>query len=311
MIVLQDNFEKGINLQTYIALGNFDGLHIGHMGLINKTIELSKENNAKSLVYTFSNHPLSVISKDEGPKLIMSNEAKISLLSKMGIDIINLVKFDESFMKIAPEDFVKNIVNYYKPKGIVVGFNYRFGYKNIGDIKLLEKFSSELNFELHVIDSVSYENEVVSSTKIRGLIADGKLEEANKLLLVPFMLEGKIVKGKQLGRTIGFPTANLQFDDRFILPKIGVYYTAVEYDGSFYKGITSVGYNPTVEEQTSRIYVETHILDFDKNIYNENLKVYFLSRIRDELKFQSLDDLREQLELDRLYALSQILENFA
>jgi riboflavin kinase/FMN adenylyltransferase len=311
MIILQDNFEKGINFQTYIALGNFDGLHIGHMGLINKTIELSKENSVKSLVYTFSNHPLSIISKEEAPKLIMSNDAKVSLLSKMGIDVVNLVKFDESFMKIAPEVFVKNLVQYYKPKGIIVGFNYRFGYKNIGDIKLLEKFSRELNYELHVIDSVSYENEIVSSTKIRSLIADGKLQEANELLLVPFMLEGRIVKGKQLGRTIGFPTANLQFDDRFILPKIGVYYTAVEYAGRYYKGITSVGYNPTVEEQNLKIYVETHILDFEKNIYSENLKIYFLSRIRDELKFQSLDDLRGQLELDKSYALSQILENFA
>lgn len=310
MIILHDNFEKVINFQTYIALGNFDGLHLGHMGLINKTLELSKVHNVKSLVYTFKNHPLSVVYPEKAPKLLMSNETKVDLLDKLGIDIVNLVEFNIDYMKFTPEEFIKNLVKFYNPKGIIVGFNYKFGYKNSGDINLLLEYSKLLDFELHVIDSVSYENDIVSSSNIRTLISQGKVEEANSMLLVPFMLMGKVITGKQLGRTIGFPTANLQYDSNFLLPATGVYYTVVQYKDNLYKGITSVGYNPTVETLALKLTIETYILDFNNNIYSEDLKVYFIKRIRDELKFDSLNSLVIQLKKDKQYAEEQVLEYF-
>lgn len=311
MIVLHDNFKNNIDFQTYIALGNFDGLHLGHMGLINKTLELSKKSCTKSLVCTFENHPLSVIYPERAPKLIMSNETKVALLDRLGIDMVNLAHFDEDFMKMSPQDFITNLVRSYNPKGIVVGFNHRFGYKNTGDVKLLSEYSKLLGFELHVIDSVSYDNEIVSSSLIRRLISEGNIKEANSLLLVPYFLEGTVVKGKQLGRTLGFPTANLKYDCNFVLPSIGVYYTIVEYNNNLYKGITSVGYNPTVETQNIKIHIETYILNFDKNIYSDLLKISFIDRIRDEIKFDSLEALTEQLKADKSYADKQNLEKFA
>jgi riboflavin kinase/FMN adenylyltransferase len=268
-------------------------------------------NNNKSMVYTFKNHPLSIINKEKVPKLLMDNETKLSLLEGFGVDMVNLVNFDTEFMKISPEAFIENMVNHYNVKGLVVGFNYRFGYKNSGDIELLREYSNKLDFELHVIESVTYKDDVVSSSRIRGLISEGSLQEANKMLMLPYMLKGEIIKGKQLGRTLGFPTANLKYDSSFQIPATGVYYTAVEYENKLYKGITSVGFNPTVEPVESTITIETYILDFDKFIYGENIKLYFINRIRDEVKFESLEKLSVQLKKDKEYAEMQNLQIFS
>jgi riboflavin kinase/FMN adenylyltransferase len=308
MIILEDNFKTKLEDKTYIAVGSFDGLHLGHMGLINKTLELSKKNNVKSMVYTFKNHPLSIINKEKVPKLLMDTETKLDILGKLGIDIVALVNFDVDYMKISPEAFIENMIKHYNIKGLIVGFNYRFGYRNTGNIDLLKEYSKKLDFELHVIESVTYEGEVVSSSRIRGLLTDGCLEEANKMLMFPYGLKGEIIRGKQLGRTLGFPTANLKYDAHFQLLSTGVYYTVIEYDNRLYKGITSVGFNPTIEPVCDRITIETYILDFDKYIYGENISVYFISRMRSEIKFNSLDELVSQLKKDKEYAEKQNLE---
>jgi riboflavin kinase / FMN adenylyltransferase len=308
MIILEDNFKATLEYKTYIALGSFDGLHLGHMELINKTLELSKKNNIKSMVYTFKNHPLSVINKEKVPKLLMSNETKLNILEKLGLDIINLVDFDCEYMKISPEAFIENMVKHYNVKGLIVGFNYRFGYKNSGNIDLLKEYSKKLDFELHVIDSVTYEGEVVSSSRIRGLLSDGSVEVANKMLILPYKLTGEIIRGKQLGRTLGFPTANLKYDTSFQILSTGVYFTIIEYDNKLYKGITSVGFNPTIEPVGDNITIETYILNFDKYIYGENISVYFISRMRSEIKFNSLEELVSQLKKDKEYAEKQNLE---
>ena len=306
MLVIKDNFKTKLKYPTYIALGSFDGLHLGHMHLINRTAELSKEVNAKSMICTFKNHPLSVINQEICPKLIMDNSTKISLFEKSGIDIVNLVNFDKDFMKITPEEFIKNMVKFYNAKGIVVGFNYRFGYKNLGDIEMLRKYSSILGYELYVCEAISTNHEIVSSSKIRHLIAEGNIAKANQLLGRSHTTTGKVIKGKQLGRTIGFPTVNLSYNKEYILPKGGVYYSIVEYDSVLYKAITNIGYNPTVEG--GRLSVETHILNFDKQIYGETIKISFVNRIRDEIKFNTIDELREQLLKDRDYAFKQKIE---
>lgn len=310
MIVLEDNFNTHIQQKTYIALGSFDGLHIGHISLINKTLELSGKDNASSMVYTFKNHPMSIINKDKVPELLMDNQTKLDMLKSLGVDIVNLVNFNSEYMRISPKDFIIKMINCYNLKGLIVGFNYRFGYKNSGDVELLKKLSKEFNFELHIMNSVMFKDEVVSSSRIRSLINQGNIEEANKMLLKPFMIKGKIVKGKQIGRTIGFPTANLKYDDSFIIPGIGVYFTGVEYNGVIYKGITSVGFNPTVDKTKSHIYIETYILDFNKNIYDEQIKIYFINRIREEKKFESLEELSNQIKKDRHFAEVHELENF-
>ncbi len=256
-------------------------------------MELAKANNAKSMICTFKNHPLSVINKEICPKLIMDNDTKIKLLEKTGIDIVNLVNFDKEFMKITPEEFIKNMVKFYNAKGIVVGFNYRFGYKNLGDVEMLQKYSSILGYKLYVCEAISINDEVVSSSKIRHLIAEGNIIKANELLGRPHSIIGEVIKGKQLGRTIGFPTVNLNYNKQYILPKGGVYYTVVEYDNIIYKAITNIGYNPTVEG--GKLSVETYILNFNKQIYGEEVKINFINRIRDEVKFDTVEELKQQL----------------
>lgn len=305
MLIYEDNFNLDLEAKTYIALGSFDGLHLGHMRLINKTLELAKSNNTKSMVFTFKNHPLTIINEEIAPKLIISNGMKSNLLEKAGIDILNFSIFDEEFMKISPEDFIYNMVKHYNAKGFIVGFNYRFGYKNLGDVELLKVLSKKLNFDICIVDPVKINNEVVSSSKIRHLISEGDITKANYFLTRPFTLEGNVIKGKQLGRQIKFPTVNLDYDKKFILPRGGVYYTVVEYDNKRYKGITNIGYNPTVKDK--KLSIETHILDFEKEIYGEFVKVYFYKRMRDEKKFDSLELLVEQLKLDKEYAIKQTL----
>lgn len=309
MIVLHDNFNNKLEFNTFIALGSFDGLHAGHLSLIEKTVELANLNNAKSMVNTFANHPLSMIDKSRVPKIIMDNNTKTELLEKLNIEVVNYADFDKNIMTMSAEDFIKNTIQYYNAVGFVVGFNHRFGYKNSGNIKLLKDLSSKYNFQLHIVEPVKYMNDVISSTRIRKSIAEGDIACANKMLLRPFSLSGKIISGKKIGRTIGFPTANLEYYEEFILPKIGVYYTIVEYNNNFYRGITDVGKNPTIDVN-NKITIETYILDFNKDIYNENLKLYFINRIRDEFKFNSLDGLIKQLKSDEDYARNQTLEMF-
>jgi len=306
MLIIEDNFKTNLEYQTFIALGSFDGLHLGHMQLINKTVEFAKANNAKSMICTFKNHPLSVINKEICPKLIMDNDTKIKLLEDTGIDIVNLANFDKDFMKITPEEFIRNMVKCYNAKGIIVGFNYRFGYKNLGDVEMLKAYSTILGYKLYVCDAISVNDEIVSSSKIRHLIAEGNIIKANELLGRPHSIIGKVITGKQLGRTIGFPTVNLNYNKEYILPKGGVYYTIIEHDNFFYKAITNIGYNPTVEG--GKLSVETYILNFNKQIYGEVIKINFINRIRDEVKFNGIVELKQQLEKDKEYAKNQKIE---
>lgn len=305
MITLRDNFKISLDFPTYIALGSFDGLHYGHMNLIKKVIEKAKLNNCKSLVYTFENHPLSIINPKKEPKHLMVNENKISILENSGIDVINFATFDEEYMKIQPDKFIENLANCYNMQGIVVGFNNRFGYKNTGDIELLKKLSEKLGFELIIVEEIKLDNEVVSSTRIRNYIENGDIEKANFLLQRPYGVSGYITHGKKLGRTIGFPTANLNVSDKILLPKPGVYYTNTKYNDKIHKSITNIGYNPTVNG--NNLSVETYILNFDMEIYDDSIDVYFIKHIRDEKKFESLQHLIKALEDDKKFAEKQII----
>ncbi|MGG5462301.1 bifunctional riboflavin kinase/FAD synthetase [Clostridium sp. B9] len=300
MILINNDFKRIVQKNTYVALGSFDGIHKGHLALINRSIELAKENNALSMVYTFKNHPRTLINKGNAPKLIMTLDEKIKTLENLGIDLSAFVEFNKEFMKLEPEEFINNLVEDYNVKGIIVGFNYRFGHKNKGDVELLKKITDLKGIELYIIEPFTYKDEVVSSTRIRKSLLSGELKDATKMLDRYFDLQGEVVGGKRIGRTINFPTANMKIDDRVILPKIGVYYTNVEIDGEIYKGITSVGNNPTVNGKN--ITVETHILNFDEDIYGKIIKLYFIEKIRDEKKFNSLDELKQQLIKDKNFA---------
>ncbi len=314
MNVIRDNFTKIIDIPTVIILGSFDGIHIGHRALVQNARNLAKkikvENNiddVKIMVCTFKNHPLSVINKEICPKLIMSNKEKSKLFKELGVDILNFMEFNREFMEISPCDFIKNLREYYNAHGIVVGFNYRFGYKNLGDVELLNERSEDLGYELRVIEPITIDEEVVSSSVVRHNLQEGNIERANKLLRRPFMLSGRVIEGRQLGRTIDFPTVNLNYNKRYLVPKGGVYGTVVEYKNNFYKGITNIGYNPTVDGK--KLSIETHILNFNENIYQKDIKIYFMEKIREEKKFLTIEELKNQLIKDKAYIASKNYEN--
>ncbi|WP_446899519.1 bifunctional riboflavin kinase/FAD synthetase [Clostridium sp. LBM24168] len=307
MIVIEDNFKIHLKEKTYIALGSFDGLHIGHMSLVNKAIQLAKCNNAKSMVFTFKSHPRTIINKDAGPKILMSNENKLDVLKNAGLDIINMASFDHEFMKIDPEDFVLRLIKSYNALGIVVGFNYKFGYKNMGNIDMLKELSQRYGFSLDIISPVKYNGETVSSSLIRKIISEtGDMQKARDMLTRPFMMNGSVIRGKHLGKKLGFPTANISLNKRFLIPKEGVYFTIVKYNNKYYRGITNVGYNPTTRDNA--LSVETNILDFSEDIYDKKLEIYFMDRIRAEIKFETLEELIEQMKHDRDYAYGRSLK---
>jgi riboflavin kinase/FMN adenylyltransferase len=305
MSVYGDSSADLLHKEVYIALGSFDGLHLGHMTLINEAVKLAKENNSLSMVYTFSNHPLTIINPEKAPKLLMDNETKLSILKNSGIDITRLVDFDANFMKMQPEDFIKNLNDNYTIAGIIVGFNYRFGYKNTGNIETLHALSLKYGYKTYVMEPEMYDNEVISSSRIRALLSEGELSKVNHMLCEPYLIKGEIITGKKLGRKIGFPTANIKLDNKYLVPKVGVYYTNIVLENKVYKGITNIGFNPTVNGTT--LSIETNILDFDNNIYGMKIKIYFISRIRPEIKFNSIEELRIQLELDKRFVLEQSL----
>ena len=296
-MLIYDNkaFNEG-SRNNYIALGSFDGLHLGHLSLVRKVRELAIKNGGKSIVFTFKNHPRAFINNNN-LELIMTNEEKLKVLEYENINVVAFKDFDENIMKISPEDFVEWLCESYNVKGIVVGFNFKFGYKNLGDTELLEKLQKKYGYKLYIMNPYKLEDKIISSTYIRNLILDGNVKKAFLMLSRPYMLSGKVIHGKKLGRTIGFPTANLEINDKKVIPKKGVYYTNVDIEGKIFKGITSVGNNPTVNGK--ELTVETYILDFNNNIYEKEIKVYFIDRIRDEIKFNNIDELTKQLKKDK------------
>lgn len=307
MIVVDDDINKEDKKKpNYVALGSFDGLHYGHLSLLRKTVEISKKNNGNSMVFTYKNHPKTLINPEKVPRLIMDTETKIKCLEEEKIDIVVLKEFTKEFMQIQPEDFIKMLCEKYNIKGIIVGFNFKFGHKNLGDTNLLKALKNKYGYELFVMEPYTYKDEIISSSRIRKTISDGEVEEASKMLSRYYSIKGKIIHGKKLGRTIGFPTANMEVNHENVIPKKGVYYTNVEFNNKIYKGITSVGNNPTVNGK--ELTIETFILNFEETIYEKEIRLYFISRMRDEIKFNSLDELINQLKKDEAYAKGKDIE---
>lgn len=274
-----------------IALGYFDGVHIGHRAVIKSAVDFAKKNNTKSAVITFSDHPYCYF-KGVCPKYILTREEREKRIASLGIDYLYELNF-EDFALLTAKEYLNNIlINYFHPISISTGWNHNFGKNKSGNVNFLEEQAKNYNYKYFKIPPQKINNEIISSTKIRKLLSEGNIEKANLMLGQNFSIEGKIVKGNQIGRTIGFRTANLVYPPELIELPYGVY--AV--DTTYGKGIANFGIRPTING--SHTSLEAHILNFEKEIYGEIINVNFNKMIRTEKKFPSLDALKKQINLD-------------
>lgn len=282
---------------SVIALGNFDGVHKGHMELINRAVKNAKTLNIKSSLLLFNEHTDNLV-KVGKKDIITTNQTKFEIIEDLGVDIIYLINFTREFMSYTPIMFLKDfLADNLKIKGIVVGYDYTYGYKKSGDVDFLNK-NKDLFNSVDVIDQISSHGVKISSTLIRSLIEEGKLKEANELLSRPYKLIGEIIHAKGLGKKMGYPTANLKLIDNFVIPRFGVYDTDIIINGERFRASTNIGTNPTVEHDG--IKIEAHILDFNRDIYGEIVELELLDFVRPELKFDSIEELFEQIAKDVL-----------
>jgi len=290
--------------KTIITLGTFDGVHLGHQAILKKLVNATENGAYESLVLTFYPHPRMVLNQEGTMHLLNTIEEKTILLEKSGIDHLIIHPFDENFSKLSAEAFVKNVlVDQLNIHKIIIGYDHRFGENRSANITDLIEFGKKYNFEVVQINAEEINEISISSTKIRTALLDGAIELANQYLGYDYFFSGKVIKGKQLGRTIGFPTANIVLLKTYkLIPKNGVYIVYSTLNNKRVYGMMNIGHNPTVGENNKTI--EVHFFDFDQNIYNKTLTIKVLEKIREEQKFDSLETLQLQLIKDENFSKS-------
>lgn len=279
-----------------VSLGNFDGVHKGHQKLMRENIKISKEKNLMPSVLLFKENTKNILNGER--EYLTSLEDKIEILKNLGIECFCLLEFSDKFKDLSPYEFIEEIL--YKKlntKYVIVGDNYRFGKMAKGDIKTLKKYEEDFAYKTKVVDFELDEGKIINSTDIRQMVREGKIEKANKDLGHPFKMQGKVIKGAQRGRLLNFPTANLKPSFKYVTAKSGVYFTRVNIDRDFYYALTDIGTNPTFENKKMKI--ETYIMDFSKDIYGKNISIEFLEYLRPDYKFNSPEELINQMEKDK------------
>ena len=297
-----------INSPTILTLGTFDGVHKGHQKILKKLKSEAKKDSLKSVVLTFFPHPRTVLNPDFSLKLINTIEERSSLFEKSGIDILITHPFDKNFSELSPNEFVKNIlVEKLNIKKILIGYDHRFGKDRTAGIEDLKRFGLKYGFQVIEI-SVEEQNKVsISSTKIRNSIAKGDINKAKSYLGYDFSLKGIVIKGNAIGRTLGFPTANLNIkEDYKLIPKKGVYMISTQLDNKTVYGMMNIGVKPTLELEKESI--EVNLFNWNKNLYGKEIKVSVIKYVRKEKKFDSLNDLKEQIKLDKKTCIKLIKE---
>lgn len=277
-----------------VALGMFDGVHIGHKALIGRAVEEAKVLRAEPAVFTFSNHPMDVLGGSV--RLLSSMKERNAMIRALGVEELASEPFTCQLAALSPEEFVDLLQARWDVKALVAGYNYTFGTRGLGTPETLERIGAARGFQTIVVPPVLYENEPVSSTRVREAVERGEMELARALLGRRYALSGRVIRNKRIGRRIGFPTANIEPEERRVLPPDGVYAAIACVGGSAYRAVTNIGTNPTVDGK--KLSIETHILDFDADIYGEVLTVAFHSFLRGEIKFDSVEDMKEQIRMD-------------
>lgn len=292
-----------------VTQGTFDGVHAAHRVIINRVKELAKQHNGETVLMTFDPHPRMVLFPDEhGLKLLQTLDEKILALEKEGIDHLVVIPFTKAFSELSSLQFIKDIlVEKMGTKVLVIGYDHRFGKNREGAFRHLKESSSQYGFEVEEIPEQDVDEVAVSSTRIRKSLEAGDVVTAFKYLGKYYSITGEVVQGKQLGRTIGYPTANIVVDDpNKLIPADGVYAVQVVFNNKTYGGMLNAGYRPTVDGKTHSI--EVHIFDFNQNLYNETVVISYVDKLREEMKFNGLDALKNQLEKDKLHAIA-VLQN--
>ena len=283
-------------IETFIALGNFDGVHKGHQKLIGRMIEKARTMGFKTSILAFENHTKQVISGKK-TDLLTCNKQRNQIIEGLGVDILYSLLFDKSIMSLSPENFVKEIlIDRLNIKGVFVGTDYRFGYKAQGDSELLKDLGKKYNLYVEIIEPLYMDKEIVSSTRIRELTKEADFVQAKRLLGRDYSIVGEIIPGKKIGRVLGFPTANIQPITNYCLPKNGVYDTDTLVGLKKYRSASSIGFNPTFKETTLKI--ESHLLDFTGSLYGQYIELFFNRFLREELEFANLEGLIDQMSLD-------------
>lgn len=306
MKIYQSTINFSTNRKTIITIGTFDGVHLGHQSILKKVVEAKENNTYEASLLTFFPHPRMVLQQDTSIKLLNTIDEKAELLDEFGIDNLIIHPFDAAFSNLSAEEFVKEILidrlNIHK---IIIGHDHRFGKNRTADISDLILFGKKYGFEVEQINAHEIDEIAISSTKIRKALMEGNINLANQFLGYSYFISGKVIEGKKIGRTLGFPTANIQINESYkLLPKNGVYIVFSEINDIPYFGMMNIGNNPTIGENEQSI--EVHYFDMSENIYNKKLKISILEHIRDERKFNSLSDLQAQLEKDKLFSLNYI-----
>lgn len=306
MKVFRDISEiKKIN-GAVLTIGTFDGVHLGHQKIINRINEIKLNTGLETVLFTFDPHPRKVLFPEQKDlKLITNTNEKLDLLSRFGIDNVLVFPFNNEFAQMQPDKYISDIiVSALNTKYIVIGYDHRFGANRAGGIDTLKKLSSHYSFKVEEIPAQEINEINISSTRIRKALEEGNVEVANQFLGYPFFISGIVIGGKKIGRSIGYPTANIKIEDTDkLIPKIGVYAVKVIHQEHTYDGMLNVGYNPTTDSD-HLIKVEVNIFDFDQEIYGDTIKVEFHHRIRNEEKFANLDQLKSALASDKLKALN-------
>ena len=289
--------------KTIVTIGTFDGVHVGHKKIIQKIVQNGIDLNLETVILTFFPHPRMVLNGESDIKLLNTIDEKSSLLEKNGIQNLIIQKFDTAFSELSAEAFVKNIlVDQLNIQKIIIGHDHRFGKNRSANIDDLVIFGKKYNFDVEQISVQEIDDVAVSSTKIRNAIIGGKIELANDYLGYKYQLSGEVIDGKKLGRTIGFPTANINILEHYkLIPKNGVYVVKSSIDNKAVIGIMNIGIKPTFNEK--KISVEVYFLDFDAELYGKTLTIKLITYIREEQKFESLNDLKNQIETDKQFAI--------
>jgi len=298
-----ENFKPVTN--AVVTIGTFDGVHRGHQEILRNMVNRAKEIVGESVVVTFYPHPRQVLSHDSDIRFISTQEEKISHLEALGIDNLIIIKFTKEFAANSSEDFIKNfILKYIHPAVLIIGYDHHFGKGRTGDFDMLYKLGRDYDFRVEKIQEQDVDNVAVSSTKIRHCLEVGDVKNANKLLGYEFSYTGKVIHGQRVGHKMGYPTANIEVAQKYqLIEKPGVYATFVDFDGDSFPAMTYIGKRPTMHDNRPQS-IESHIINFDKDLYDKEIKLRFVDFVRDDITFDNTEALKNQIDKDKLYIIN-------